>query len=177
MVPIGLIKPSEKNPRIIPDEAVEQLARSIREFGFLVPCVIDEDFILLAGHTRLLAALERGMYEVPCVQASDLTEAQKDRFRLADNKLSELTSWNETELYGILTGLGDLPPGFWDDDLEELRQLTDTGDGDPPPEDPGGGNPDPESPGDLIPITFRVRRCKFAEAKKLCEEALDGLGE
>ena len=96
-IPIDKLKPYENNPRHNED-AVDKVAESIREFGFLVPIVIDKDYVIAAGHTRLLAAKELGLTEVPCVMASDLTDEQIKAFRLADNKTGEFASWDFDKL-------------------------------------------------------------------------------
>ena len=85
--------PYENNPRKN-DNAVEAVAKSIKEFGFKVPIVIDSEGIIVAGHTRLKAAKELGLEEVPCIIADDLTPEQVKAFRLADNKLAELADWD-----------------------------------------------------------------------------------
>lgn len=85
--------PYSANPRIN-DDAVEYVARSINEFGFKVPIIIDKDNVIIAGHTRLKAAKYLGMNEVPVIRADDLTEEQVKAFRLADNKVAELAEWN-----------------------------------------------------------------------------------
>ena len=87
------LHPYVKNPRKN-DEAVASVAASIREFGFLVPLVIDRKHEIVAGHTRYRAAKQLGMKEVPCVIADELTEDQIKAFRLADNKVGELASWD-----------------------------------------------------------------------------------
>ena len=87
------IHPYAKNPRKN-DEAVSAVAASIREFGFLVPLVIDRNHEIVAGHTRYRAAKQLGMKDVPCVIADELTEDQIKAFRLADNKVGELASWD-----------------------------------------------------------------------------------
>lgn len=91
---INLIIPYENNPRNN-DKAVEAVANSIREFGFKVPIIIDKNNVIIAGHTRLKAAKKLGLTDVPVVKADDLTEDQVKAFRLADNKVSEIASWNE----------------------------------------------------------------------------------
>ena len=91
------IIPYEKNPRHN-DGAVEAVANSIREFGFKVPVVIDKDGVIVCGHTRVKAAKKLGIDEVPCILADDLSEEQVRAFRLADNKTSELSEWDETLL-------------------------------------------------------------------------------
>ena len=67
---------------------------SIKEFGFRVPRIVDKENVIVAGHTRLLAAKKLGMTEVPCIVAEDLSDAQIKAFRLADNKVSELAEWD-----------------------------------------------------------------------------------
>lgn len=98
--------PYENNPRNN-DEAVEYVAASIREFGFKVPIVIDRDGVIVAGHTRLKAALKLGLDEVPCIVADDLTPEQVAAFRLADNKVSEHATWAEDKLVEELKKLGE----------------------------------------------------------------------
>lgn len=99
------LKPYENNPRFN-DDAVEYVAKSIKEFGFKVPMIIDKDNVIVAGHTRYKAAMELGMKEVPCIVADDLTPEQVKAFRLADNKVSEKSLWNyellDEELKDIL---------------------------------------------------------------------------
>ena len=85
--------PYEKNPRKN-DEAVKYVARSIEEFGFKVPMVIDSNNVIVCGHTRYKAAKELGMTELPCIIADDLTEEQIKAFRLADNKVGEIADWD-----------------------------------------------------------------------------------
>lgn len=89
--------PYERNPRKN-DEAVKYVANSIKEFGFKVPIVIDEHNIVVTGHTRLKAAKELGLTEVPTIVASDLTDEQVKAFRLADNKTSEFAHWDFDKL-------------------------------------------------------------------------------
>ena len=91
---ISELKEYESNPRLINDEAVDKVAASIKEFGFKVPIIVDEDNVIVAGHTRKLAAQSIGMDEVPVVIADDLTEDQIKAFRLADNKVSEFSEWD-----------------------------------------------------------------------------------
>ena len=89
--------PYDNNPRLN-DTAVEYVANSIREFGFKVPLVIDKDNVIIAGHTRLKAAELLGLQEVPCIRANDLTEEQVKAFRLADNKVGEIATWDLDKL-------------------------------------------------------------------------------
>jgi len=87
------IRPYARNPRKN-DEAVKNVAASIREFGFLVPLVIDANHEIVAGHTRYKAAQSLGLKSVPCVIADELTDEQIRAFRLADNKVGEMAQWD-----------------------------------------------------------------------------------
>ena len=90
---INDVKPYERNPRKN-DEAVDLVANSINEFGFKVPIVIDADGVIVAGHTRYKAAKKLGLAKVPCIVASDLTDEQIKAYRLADNKVGEISRWD-----------------------------------------------------------------------------------
>lgn len=109
--------PYANNPRHN-DDAVDYVANSIREFGFKVPIVIDKDKTIVAGHTRLKAAKKIGMKEVPCIIADDLTEQQIQAFRLADNKVSELATWDMDLLDLELDGITDIDMGDFGFDLD-----------------------------------------------------------
>ena len=87
------LKPYKNNPRKN-DNAVDAVAASIKEFGFKVPIVIDKDGEIVAGHTRLKAAVKLKLDKVPCIIADDLTPDQIKAFRLADNKTAELAEWD-----------------------------------------------------------------------------------
>lgn len=88
MRPLQALHPYENNPRYNED-AIESVAKSIREYGFKVPMVITADGEIVCGHTRYKAAASLGLEEVPCVIADDLTPEQIRAFRLADNKVHE----------------------------------------------------------------------------------------
>lgn len=96
--------PYERNPRKN-DEAVKYVKASIEQFGFKVPIVIDAQGVIVAGHTRLKAAKQLGMKEVPCIVADDLNEEQIRAFRVADNKTGEMAEWDiellNTELFEL----------------------------------------------------------------------------
>ena len=83
----------KNNPRYN-DGAVDAVAESIKQFGFKVPIIVDNDYVIVAGHTRLKAARLLGLDKVPCIVADDLTPEQLKAFRLADNKVSEFASWD-----------------------------------------------------------------------------------
>lgn len=88
---IESIHPYENNPRNNA-AAVDLVARSIKDFGFRVPILIDQNDIIIAGHTRYEAAKKLGLKEVPCVKVTDLTDAQIRAYRIADNKTAEASS-------------------------------------------------------------------------------------
>ena len=87
------IKAYENNPRKN-DKAVGVVAKSIEEFGFLVPVILDENSVIVAGHTRVSAAHKLGMTEVPAIYASGLSQKQIDAFRIMDNKSQEYAKWD-----------------------------------------------------------------------------------
>ena len=84
----------DRNAKIHSPEQVEALKKSIREFGFLTPCLIDKDMNLIAGHGRVMAAKELGMQTVPCVLIEGLSEEQRRAYIMADNRLADMAEWN-----------------------------------------------------------------------------------
>ena len=90
---IQSVRPYEQNPRIN-DAAVEAVAKSLREFGFRQPIVVDADGVIIVGHTRYKAALKLGLKQVPVHVATDLTPAQVKAYRVADNQTATLAEWN-----------------------------------------------------------------------------------
>lgn len=126
--PLGSIQPYPNNPRIN-DDAVESVAASIREFGFRQPIVVDNEGVIICGHTRYKAALHLGLDKVPVHVAKDLSPEQIKAYRIADNKTAELAEWN-LELLPI--ELGELQACNYDLGLigfddEELAKLLDPG--------------------------------------------------
>jgi DNA modification methylase len=124
--PIGNIRPYESNPRTN-DDAVGPVAESIRQFGFRQPIVIDGEGVIICGHTRYRAAMKLGLAQVPVHVARDLSSEQIRAYRIADNKTSELASWN-MDLLGV--ELADLRSadidwsllGFDEDELARLLE-------------------------------------------------------
>ena len=104
---ISDLKEYENNPRDN-TQAVDAVANSIKEFGFKVPIIVDNQNIIIAGHTRYKAAISLGLEEVPCIVASDLTPEQVKAFRLADNKVGEIATWNLDMLKKELEGIDGL---------------------------------------------------------------------
>ena len=90
--------PYENNAKIHGPDQIEQLRRSLREFGFVSPVLIDEDKNLIAGHGRVEAARAEGMTEVPYVTVSELSKAQRRAYIIADNRLAEMGEWDAARL-------------------------------------------------------------------------------
>ena len=102
--------PYANNPRLS-DNAVDAVAASIKEFGFKVPTVVDGENVIINGHTRLKAAHKLGLKQVPVIVADDLTPEQVKAFRLADNKTSELATWDFDKLEIEIDGIEDIYMG------------------------------------------------------------------
>ena len=113
------IKEYENNPRNN-DNAVEYVARSIKDFGFKIPIIIDKNNIIVAGHTRYKAAKKLNLSEIPCIVADDLTDEQIKAFRLVDNKSAELAEWNLELLNLELENIHDIDMNLYDFKLSEL---------------------------------------------------------
>ena len=111
---LNAIKPYERNPRKN-DSAVNGVAESIKQFGFKQPIVIDKDNVIVAGHTRYKAAKKLGLKAVPCVRADDLSSEQIKAYRILDNKLNELASW---DLETLDTELSDIDFEFGNFDIQ-----------------------------------------------------------
>lgn len=130
------VKPYFNNPRKN-EHAIRVVARSIQEFGWQQPIVVDSEMTVIAGHTRLGAAILLGELKVPVTVAENLTAAQVRAYRLADNKVAEYSDWDEekliAELCSMQEGGEDLSlTGFDDQELEKL--LADEVEGEAPPE-------------------------------------------
>ena len=124
-IAIEQLIPYARNARTHSDEQVAQLAASIREFGFINPVIVDGEGGIIAGHGRVMAARKLEMTEVPCVEASHLTDAQKKAYILADNQLALNAGWDndllKIELLDLQEHEFDLDLiGFDDLELNEL---------------------------------------------------------
>ncbi len=144
--------PYVNNPRDN-SAAVDAVASSIAEFGFKVPIIVDRNNVVVTGHTRLQAAKKLGLAEVPVLMADDLSDAQVKAFRIADNKVSELASWNEELLEAELAAIKDTGGidmgefGFTEDELDALDDVEE----DTPPEVEEVADPITK-PGDLYQL-------------------------
>lgn len=96
------IIPYENNPREN-DEAVEDVLQSIKQCSYIAPIVVDENNVILAGHTRYKALVRLGWKECAVCVVSDLTEEQKRKYRLYDNKTAEVAKWDNAKLMAEMT--------------------------------------------------------------------------
>jgi len=126
---LSLLKIDPKNPRKRDPRSICEIAKSIQEFGFVQPIVADEQYHVIIGHGRLQAAKKLNFKTVPVIIAKNLSDHQKKRLQIADNRLSELSTWNETLLAMQLDEIVQVEPldipGF---DLEELGTILGRGD-------------------------------------------------
>lgn len=123
------LKPYENNPRVN-DYAVKKVMESIKEFGFNNPILVDEDMVIIAGHTRREASILAGLDKVPYIVASHLTPEKVRAYRIADNKLAELSTWDEELLRAELWDLQEAEfnlevLGFTEMDLTKLFEEKD----------------------------------------------------
>lgn len=135
---IDAIRPAANNPRTHSDAQISQLVRSISDYGWTNPILIDEHGVIIAGHGRLMAASKAGMSEVPTITLLGLTEEQKRALVIADNKLAMNAGWNDDLLRSELEALKALDfdvskIGFSEDELaailiERTEGLTDPDD-------------------------------------------------
>ena len=114
------LKMYENNPRNN-DQAVDEVAESIKNYGFKVPMVIDKDNVIVCGHTRYKACLKLGIEKVPCIVADDLTPEQIAQFRLVENKTSELAKWDYELLDEELKKLKDVDMTDFGFDMSDLE--------------------------------------------------------
>ncbi len=114
-VRIGQLKPDSRNPRLHSERQLKQIARSINVFGFNVPVLADQEGNLLAGHGRVQAARRLGLSEIPVIRLEHLTPEQARAFSIADNRLSETSTWDDRLLAEVFRDLASVELDF---DLE-----------------------------------------------------------
>jgi DNA modification methylase len=179
-LPLERLIPYARNPRKN-TAAVATVAASLKEFGWRQPIVVDEEMVILAGHTRLEAARQLGLTSAPVHIARGLTPAQAKAYRLMDNRASENAEWDEA-LLGI--ELGDLQGESFDlaltgfDDAELNRLLAGLGDEDGAREGEDDVPETPENPvsrpGDLWLLGPHRLLCGDATVVTDVERVLDG---
>lgn len=123
-VNIEKLKPYANNPRYN-DEAVDAVEESIEQVGYITPIVVDENYEILAGHTRWRSLNNLGKEDIDVIVIEGLTDEQKRKFRLLDNKTAEIAEWDMDKL---LQELEDLDFGtnfdFWSKELEQMADKT-----------------------------------------------------
>lgn len=120
--------PYEKNPRKIPQEAIDDVCESYRQCGVIDPIEVDEGNVILSGHTRRLAALEMGIDKVDCLRVQGLTDEQKRKYRVLANKTGEKSTWDYDLLAAEIDELdfGDYDFDFQIPDIDEGFSKEDT---------------------------------------------------
>ena len=121
-MPIEDITPYQNNPRVTTTEAITETAKSIRQYGFRQPIVVDAAGVIIAGHVRYLASKTLGLEKVP-VHIADLSEEEAQAYRIADNRTATLTQWDYSTLISELMALGadtETLPGWSPDELEHM---------------------------------------------------------
>ena len=135
--PLKSIFPYAGNPRKIPKKAIAAVAGSIKAFGFKQPIVVDKKGVIVAGHTRYLAAKSLKLIKVPVIVADDLSKDQIRAYRIADNRVAEFSDWDIVALQGELdelTGVDlefaqldalvkQLGGGIPDEDIADVNQI------------------------------------------------------
>jgi ParB-like nuclease domain len=175
---LASIRPYENNPRLN-DDGVDAVARSIQEFGFRQPIVVDEAGVIIVGHTRFKAALKLGLETVPVHVAVGLSPEQARAYRIADNQTATLSNWDQDKLPFELMELQragfDLDlTGFSGDELMRLLQT-----------DPADGLTDPDAipeppdeaitqPGDLWVLGNHRLLCGDSSNSEDVDRLLDG---
>lgn len=171
--PIDALKDYENNAREHADEQVALIAKSIEQYGFVVPALVDSDNVLIAGHGRIRAARTIGIRDVPTVRLEHLTADQAKALRIADNRIAELSTWDWDKLGAELAELREVGfdlnlTGF---DTQEIdRMLADAREQDAALEDP--------SEGETIRVPKKARGKRGAlwilgEHRLLCGDARD----
>lgn len=144
---VSSLVPHANNPRTHTKKQIHQIMRSIERFGWTNPILIDAENGVIAGHGRLEAAKQLGMSKVPVLRFDHMSEAEKQVYIIADNKLAENAGWDEALLASELQGLLDLDINF---DLEltgfEMGEIDIILGGDTEPEEETVPEPDTEAP-------------------------------
>jgi len=134
MIPTWDLKPYENNARTHSPEQVEQLTKSIKQFGFNNPILVQEDLTVVAGHGRLMAAKKLGLESVPVIKLRHLTQEQVKAYVLADNKLALNAGWDDEILKAELLAIqeaGEIDMdaiGFSDDEMKAMIDGVDVDD-------------------------------------------------
>jgi DNA modification methylase len=169
LVPIEKLIPYDRNARTHSEAQIEQIAASMREFGFVNPILVGPDYGIIAGHARWQAAHKLGMSQVPVIVLAHLSEAQRRALVIADNQLALNAGWDEEilrlELAALRAEEFDLDlMGFDEGELERLLAEQDAAD--------GLTDPDAVPPVPPVPITAPGDLWVLGEHRLLCGDSL-----
>ena len=166
------IKPYDNNPRNN-TEAVKQVKKSLRDFGFQNPIIVDKDMVIICGHTRYEAAKELKLESVPVIIADVLTDQQVKAFRLVDNKTAEYAEWDYDKLMEEIANITDFDMGEYEfnlieeeDDLEKIVEDT--------PPDPELEEEAISKPGDIYILGNHRLMCGDSTKIRDVEKLMDG---
>lgn len=118
-ISLDMLKPYPNNPRYNED-AVEAVEESIDQVGYITPIIVDENYQILAGHSRWKSLHNLGEEEIDVVMVNGLTEEQKRKFRLLDNKTAEIAEWDLDKLQDELERVDFGEYDFWSKELEKM---------------------------------------------------------
>ena len=181
-VPLSEITPTPQNPRTHSRKQIRQIAKSIEEFGWTNPILVDDALNVIAGHGRAAAAEQIGLTDVPIIRIDDMSEAQKRAYVIADNRLAEKAGWDKELLAAEITFLGEISfdatlTGFETAEIDILLSEQST------PEDTGGADTipsiDPEreaisAPGDLWSLGKHRLLCGDTRDPAAIDRLMDG---
>jgi DNA modification methylase len=184
-LPISELKPDPRNPKQHSARQIKQLALSIKTFGNLVPVLIDRENKILAGHGRVLAQQRLGRAEVPVIRIEHLTPKEARAFSIADNRLTELSTWDARLLGDIFRELSAVDLNFSlevtgfsmaEIDLRIEQSSVSIGSGPDPADEPANsaGEPPVTRPGDLWQAGRHLVRCGDALDPASCEGLMQG---
>ena len=170
--PIASLTAYDKNPRHHPEKQIVKLTASISEFGFALPVLVDSERTIIAGHARIEAARQLGVAEVPVLVANDWSKAQVRAYRLADNRLAELATW-DNELLAIelseLIEIDEVPIDLLGWETAEIDLILDENGKSANSSDPADEIPEPPA----LPVSRAGDLWLLGSHRLLCASSLD----
>lgn len=176
MVRVDSLHESKDNPRKITPRAVEEVKRSIDEFGFRQPLVIRGQGEIVIGHVRHRAAKELGIEKVPAHRADDLTDKQISVLRIADNKTGEFSGWDVDALFNAFGDLKDEEiPGFSSEEREVfgVGMMGDILDPSPEANEPSMKASKYDENSSVVELRFTVPRGHASKIRQECQSIIE----
>ena len=168
-VPIEELKPYEGNAKLHPKEQIEQIKKSIKEFGFNDPVAVWKDSEIIEGHGRLIAAKELGLTEIPIIRLDDLTDQQRKAYMLAHNKLTMNSDFDLELLTKEIESIIDFDmTDFGFDSLFDDETVVEDEYNAPLPEEPKA------KPGDIYQLGRHRLMCGDSTSQEDVQKLLDG---